>query len=104
MRRSGNHAHYFKPSSMASAKKMNRSGKATGSLPGGTANRFQYLEQNGLLVTDERTMSGAAWGFLSAGSHSGVPSRELARMGLLFSMELSQMLILKWQQWRLQHP
>jgi hypothetical protein len=39
-------------------------------------------------------------GFLSAGSHPGLPPREQARIGLLLSMEFCQMLLLKWQYWR----
>jgi hypothetical protein len=82
---------------------IDKSGKATVGLPGGTANRFEYLEKNGLVASDERTMLGSGWGFLSAGNHPGLPSRELARMGLLFSLELSQMLIMKWLHWKEQN-
>jgi len=73
-------------------------------LPGGTSNRLDYLERNGLLTADERTAFGAAWGFLSAGTHPGLPPREQARMGILLSIEFSQMLVLKWLDWCQRHP
>ncbi len=73
-------------------------------LPGGTKNRWGYLEANGLLTSDEVAMFGAGWGFLSAGSHPGLPPREQARIGLILSMEFSQVLIMKWLDWRNQHP
>jgi hypothetical protein len=71
-------------------------------LPGGTANRLDYMEKIGLFSSDERAAFGAAWGFLSAGSHPGLPPREQARIGLVLSMEFCQMLLFKWQHWRQQ--
>ncbi len=73
-------------------------------LPGGTGNRMDYLKTNGLLMADERDAFGAAWGFLSAGTHPGLTPREQARMGLVLSLEFGQALILKWQHWNANHP
>jgi hypothetical protein len=54
---------------------IDKTGKSPVKLPGGTANRLDYLEKTGLFTTDEKAAFGAAWGFLSAGSHPGLTPR-----------------------------
>jgi hypothetical protein len=68
-------------------------------LPGGTGNRFQYLQNVGFLNVDEFTAVGSAWGTLSAGSHPGVPPRDAARIGLVLAIEFGQLLVLKFTAW-----
>ncbi len=68
--------------------------------PGGTANRLSYLEQVGFFTSDEKTAVGAAWGFLSAGNHPGIPSRDEARMALILTLEFGVMLLLKFSNWK----
>ena len=67
--------------------------------PAGMANRLQYLQDVGFFTPDEKTAFGAAWGFLSAGSHPGIPSREEARIGLILTLEFGQVLLLKFANW-----
>ncbi len=67
--------------------------------PAGMANRLQYLQTVGFFTSDEKTAFGAAWGFLSAGSHPGIPSRDEARIGLILSLEFGQLLLLKFSNW-----
>jgi hypothetical protein len=67
--------------------------------PAGMANRLQYLQDVGFFTPDEKTAFGAAWGFLSAGSHPGIPSRDEARIGLILSLEFGQVLLLKFANW-----
>ncbi len=67
--------------------------------PAGMANRLQYLQDVGFFRPDEKTAFGAAWGFLSAGSHPGIPSRDEARIGLILSLEFGQVLLLKFANW-----
>ena len=58
---------------------IKKSGKATCGLQGPMADRLVYLEKNGLIVADERTMLGMAWGLLgwepSGNSFAGVGPR-----------------------------
>lgn len=68
--------------------------------PVGTANRLNYLEQVGFFTADEKTAVGAAWGFLSAGNHPGIPSRDEARIALILSLEFGVMLLLKFSNWK----
>ena len=68
--------------------------------PGGTAKRLNYLEQVGFFTTDEKTAIGSAWGFLSAGTHPGIPSRDEARIALILSLEFGVMLLLKFSNWK----
>lgn len=68
--------------------------------PAGTANRLQYLEDVRFFTEDEKTAFGSAWGFLSAGSHPGIPSREEARIGLILALEFGQLLLLKFANWK----
>lgn len=67
--------------------------------PAGMVNRLQYLQDVGFFRPDEKTAFGAAWGFLSAGSHPGIPSRDEARIGLILSLEFGQVLLLKFVNW-----
>jgi hypothetical protein len=69
-------------------------------LPGGTANRIEYLKQVGFLTVDEEAAIKSAWGALSAGSHPGVPARDEARIGLILALEFGQLLLLKFGNWR----
>ena len=65
-----------------------------------TANRIDYLESVGFLTADEKAAYRSGWGTLSAGSHPGVPEREQARIGLILALELSQLLLLKYENWK----
>jgi hypothetical protein len=69
-------------------------------LPGGTANRIQYLREVSFLTPDEESAFKSAWGALSAGSHPGVPEREEARIGLVLALEFGQLLLLKFMNWK----
>jgi hypothetical protein len=69
-------------------------------IPGGTANRIAYLREVGFLTTDEEAACKSAWGALSAGSHPGVPDRDEARIGLILALEFSQLLSLKFANWK----
>jgi hypothetical protein len=78
----------------------NKQGKHSVGLPGGTANRIEYLKKVNFLTGDEEAAYKAAWGSLSAGSHPGVPEREQTRIGLILALEFAQLLLLKFQNWR----
>ena len=78
----------------------NASGGHSAGYPSAMANRLKYLEDVGFFTPDEKTAFGAAWGFLSAGSHPGIPSRDEARIGLILSLEFGQLLLLKFANWR----
>jgi hypothetical protein len=69
-------------------------------LPGGTANRIEYLRKAGFLSSDEEAAFKAAWGMLSAGSHPGLPLQEEARIGLVLALELGQILLIKLAPWK----
>jgi hypothetical protein len=77
----------------------NASGAHSAGYPAGMANRLDYLQTVGFFTADEKTAFGAAWGFLSAGSHPGIPSRDEARIGLILSLEFAQVLLLKFAKW-----
>lgn len=77
----------------------NASGGHSAGYPGGMTNRLKYLEDVGFFTADEKTAFGAAWGFLSAGSHPGIPSRDEARIGLILSLEFGLLLLLKFANW-----
>jgi hypothetical protein len=77
-----------------------RHGKHSAGLPGGTANRVDYLSQAGFFTPDEKAALLSGWGSLSAGSHPGVPEREQARIGLILAFEFAQLLMLKFGNWR----
>ncbi len=74
-------------------------GHSTG-LPGGTGNRMDYLMKVNFLTPDEKAALASAWGLLSAGSHPGVPDRELARISLVLALEFGQLLMLKFTNWK----
>lgn len=69
-------------------------------VPGGTANRIEYLYNVGFFTADEKAAFASAWGALSAGSHPGVPAREEARIELILALEFGQLLVLKFQDWK----
>lgn len=75
-------------------------GKHSTKLPGGTANRITYLKDVGFLTADEEAAFRSGWGHLSAGTHPGVPERELARIGLVLALEFAQLLLLKFANWK----
>ncbi|MHB8217090.1 MAG: hypothetical protein ACYDDS_13525 [Candidatus Sulfotelmatobacter sp.] len=75
-------------------------GKHTTKLPGGTANRVEYLKAVGFFTPDEEASLKSGWGSLSAGSHPGVPEREQARIGLVLALEFGQLLLTKFTNWR----
>jgi hypothetical protein len=75
-------------------------GKHTTKLPGGTANRIEYLKNVGFFASDEEASFKSAWGSLSAGSHPGVPDREQARIGLVLALEFGQLLLMKFANWK----
>jgi hypothetical protein len=77
----------------------NANGGHSVGYPGGMANRLKYLEDVGFFTPDEKAAFGAAWGFLSAGSHPGISTRDEARIGLILSLEFSQLLLLKFANW-----
>jgi hypothetical protein len=78
----------------------NQHGGHSTALPGGTANRMDYLMKVNFLTADEKAAFGSAWGLLSAGSHPGLPERELARIGLVLALEFGQLLMLKYANWK----
>jgi hypothetical protein len=69
-------------------------------LPGGTANRIDYLALVGFLTADEKAALNSGWGSLSAGSHPGVPEPEQARIGLILALEFGQLLVHKFVNWK----
>jgi hypothetical protein len=77
-----------------------KSGNHSTGLPGGTANRIDYLFNVGFLAADEKTALNSGWGSLSAGSHPGVPEPEQARIGLILALEFGQLLMHKFANWK----
>ena len=77
-----------------------RHAKHSPALPGGAANRVDYLSKVGFFTPDEKAALLSGWGSLSAGSHPGVPEREQARIGLILAFEFAQLLMLKFTNWR----
>jgi hypothetical protein len=75
-------------------------GKHSTNLPGGTANRIEYLRKVGFLTQDEEAAFKSSWGSLSAGSHPGVPDRDQARIGLILALEFGQLLLMKFTNWK----
>ncbi len=69
-------------------------------LPGNTKDRIEYLTKVGFLNGDEEASFKSGWGSLSAGSHPGVPDRELARIGLVLALEFGQLLLFKFTNWK----
>jgi hypothetical protein len=78
----------------------NTHGKHSIGLPGNTKDRIEYLTKVGFLVPDEEAAFKSSWGSLSAGSHPGVPEREQARIGLVLALELGQLLLIKFIDWK----
>jgi len=74
-------------------------GHSTG-LGSRTKNRVDYLENVNFLTPDEKAALASAWGLLSAGSHPGLPDRELARISLVLALEFGQLLMLKFTNWK----
>ena len=66
----------------------NANGGHSVGYPSGTANRLRYLESVGFFAADEKTALGLAWGFLSAGSHSGIPTRDEPRIAANFEFRV----------------
>lgn len=77
-----------------------KNGQHKTKLPGGSANRIDYLKELGFLIGDEHSSFRAVWATLSAGSHPGVPEREQARIGLILALELGQLLLFKFASWK----
>ena len=77
----------------------NRRGGHSRGFPGGTKERLQYLEDVGFFTSDDKAAFQSAWGFLSAGTHPGIPPHELARIGLILALEFGQLLLLKFANW-----
>jgi len=69
-------------------------------LPGPTKDRIEYLSKVSFLSADEESALKSGWGSLSAGSHPGVPERELVRIGLILALEFGQLLMLKFTNWK----
>jgi hypothetical protein len=75
-------------------------GKHTTRLAASTKDRIEYLLKVSFLAPDEEAALKSGWGTLSAGSHPGVPERELARIGLILALEFGQLLMLKFTNWK----
>ncbi len=75
-------------------------GKHSTKLPGGTANRITYLKDVGFFTEDEEAAFKSGWGYLSAGTHPGVPEREQARIGLVLALEFGQLSLMKFSNWK----
>ena len=61
----------------------------------GVGNQIEFLSKHSLFSPDEDAAFRAAWGFLSAGAHPGLPQDESGRIGLIFGLEFLQVLLLK---------
>lgn len=62
---------------------------------GGVKNQIEFLAREKLISDDEQQAFLAAWGFLSAGAHPGLPPDEAGRIGFIFGLEFTQVLLLK---------
>jgi hypothetical protein len=58
-------------------------------------NQIEFLAKENLVSDDEKAAFLAAWGFLSAGAHPGLPPDEIGRIGLIFGLEFTQVLLVK---------
>jgi hypothetical protein len=74
--------------SLVERKLSNRSG-------GGFRNQIEFLAKESFVSADEQQAFLAAWGFLSAGAHPGLPPDEVGRIGLIFGLEFAQVLLVK---------
>jgi hypothetical protein len=70
------------------------------SVPAGTKHRIEFLSKTKFFTTDEEAAFRAAWGFLSAGNHPGLPEHVQARLGMVLSLEFGQALLIKWSNWK----
>jgi hypothetical protein len=61
----------------------------------GLKNQIQFLTKEGIISADEEPAFLAAWGFLSAGAHPGLPPDEAGRVGLILCLEFTQVLLIK---------
>lgn len=78
----------------------NKHGKQSTGLPGNTKDRIEYLTKVGFFTPDEEAAFKSGWWGLSAGSHPGVPERDLARIGLILALEFGQLLLIKFTNWK----
>lgn len=62
---------------------------------GGVKNQIEFLANQNFISADEQQAFLAAWGFLSAGAHPGLPPDEVGRIGLIFGLEFTQVLLVK---------
>lgn len=83
------------------AAETHRCGGQSNPVPGGTANRIDYLREVGFFTSDdEKSAFRSAWSMLCAGSHPGVPAKNEARIGLVLALEFGQLLALKFFDWK----
>ena len=61
----------------------------------GLKNQIEFLAREKFISDDERQAFLAAWGFLSAGAHPGLPPDEIGRIALIFGLEFTHVLLLK---------
>lgn len=64
---------------------------------GGFKNQVEFLTKTNFVSDDEAQALLAAWGFLSAGAHPGLPPDEAGRIGLVLALEFTHMLLVKAQ-------
>jgi len=69
--------------------------RATHKAGGGLKNQIDFLFKENFVSADELQAFLAAWGFLSAGAHPGLPPDEAGRIGLIFGLEFTQVLLVK---------
>ncbi len=81
------------------SEQTNKHGGHSTKLGSGTKHVLDYLRTVGFFTEDEKTAYGSAWGMLSAGSHPGIPEKQLARIGLVLALEFGQLLLLKYANW-----
>lgn len=62
---------------------------------GGLKNQIEFLAKETFISADEQQAFQAAWGFLSAGAHPGLPPDEVGRIGLVLALEFVQVLLVK---------
>jgi hypothetical protein len=62
---------------------------------GGFKNQIDFLAKENFISTDEQQAFLAAWGFLSAGGHPGLPPDEAGRVGFVLGVEFTQVLLIK---------
>jgi hypothetical protein len=67
---------------------------------GPMADVLEYLTELGFLDKDERTAVGAAWGFLSSGSHPGIALPQKAHAAMIHALSFGQILVIKFLDWR----